>query len=58
MVRITMQLVSKLSPKRMDMPRYAVRAGTVSEGYLRKGLSYFKMLEILSATVDHEYSRM
>lgn len=58
MERITTQLVSKLSPKAMDMPRHAVCAGAVSEVYLRKSLSYFIMLEILSATVDHEYSRM
>lgn len=36
MVRITMQLVSELLLKAMDMPRHAVCAGKVSEGYLRK----------------------
>lgn len=42
----------------MDKPRHAVCAGAVPKVYLCESLSYSIILEILSATVDQEYSRM
>ena len=48
----------KLPKERMDKPRHAVCAGAVPKVYLCESLSYFIILEILSATVDQEYSRM
>ena len=53
-----MHLISGLPAARMAMPRHAVCAGVVPKVYLRESLFYFIILEILSATVDHEYSRM
>lgn len=42
----------------MDKPRHDVCAGAVPEVNLLRSLSYSIILEILSATVDQEYSRM